>query len=295
MDFRQICTLLDSLQKSGYEILSISGGEPLVYSHIDEIIDYAHSIGLRVNLITNGMIIDRLIEVAPKINIFAISIDGTEAKHDLLRNQKGAYSTLINNFRILNEHAIPFGLAFCATKENLANLTDVYDLALEHHAVLLQIHPLVKIGRGEKIDEICLSDQEIDKLFLTAKLLEEASKGTGLAIQLDVLPKNALESAQSCLFSATNEESISDFINPLVITEKGEILPYAYGIDNTYSLGTIDESWDKIVQKYKQEDFYKIKHLVINSFNEFQNSDKKIIDWYYSIVHLSRSQEVAFP
>jgi len=84
--------------------ISISGGEPLLYNGIDEILDYLHRKGLSTTLTTNGTLIDRhLLSILKNIERLKISIDGPEEIHDKLRGIKGTYKKVIHNIEMLNK------------------------------------------------------------------------------------------------------------------------------------------------------------------------------------------------
>ena len=290
IDVKHIRLILRTLKLDGYEVLSVSGGEPLVYKKLDEIIDYANQIGMSVSLITNGMLLNRMMDVSSKINMFAISIDGTQEKHDKLRNKQGCFATLEKNLKKLNENLISFGLVFCVTKDNIDNLTDVYEISVKYKAKLLQLRPLVNTGRGKTMNEYCLSTEDINRLYLIAKLLEQAS--SDISVHIDLLPKSSVEYFRNPPHSSINNDVISNYVNPIVITEKGEILPYAYGIDSYFSLGNVYQSWEEIMANYKNNNYLKIKNLVMASFDEFFESNNKIIDWYQLLISLSSSYRV---
>lgn len=279
--------LLMNLQKNGYEILSISGGEPLVYSKIDELINFSKEIGLKVNLITNGMLLNRVIDISSKVSMFAISIDGSEENHDATRNKTGAFIKLEENIKILSNLKIPFGLAFCVTKKNIKDLMCFYDFATKYNAKLLQLHPLASIGRGKEINKLALSSKELERLYLTAKLLEEASLEGGVKVQIDLLPKNSIIHFRSVHNQLSNSDPISHQINPIVITENGNIIPFAYGVSDKFKLGNIEQPWKEIENNYKKTNFYKIKSLVQDNFNQCQKSGEKVHDWYQSLVKCS--------
>ena len=289
LDIESIFSLLVNLKSSGYEVLSISGGEPLIYKYIVKLIDFASKIDLKVNLITNGMLINKIFEVSSKVSMFAISLDGMNENHDKMRNKQGCFSKLELNIKKLKERAIPFGLVFCVTSENICDLMDIYEFSVKYGAKLLQLHPLVQIGRGKIIDKHCLLPDQLNRLYLTSKLLEQANVDCSLTVQVDLLPKNHIAQARSCYFNAKNSDRISEYVNPIVITEQGELFPYTYGMNKSYSLGNIRQPWDDIVNRYKDDTFFKINDLVTKSFDEFTSSDHKIIDWYYLLTDLSNS------
>lgn len=78
--------------------MDITGGEPSIHPHIREIVEYAVSKGLKVCMITNGMIsndkLNSLIESG--ISEFLVSRHGLQGTHDFVTNHEGAYARQYN-------------------------------------------------------------------------------------------------------------------------------------------------------------------------------------------------------
>lgn len=72
--------LLAKKVKWKFARINISGGEPLIVKHIDDLIGYAHSIGFKVSLITNGSLLNRKLirKIIPFLDNFGLSIDACE-------------------------------------------------------------------------------------------------------------------------------------------------------------------------------------------------------------------------
>jgi radical SAM protein with 4Fe4S-binding SPASM domain len=106
LSLQQIKKLIDDLAKSGVKVLTLHGGEPLVHPEIYEISKYAASMGLMVNFITNGVLlneknIDSIIDA--KINGLTISIDGPEKIHDEVRGMEGTFKKIEQGLNIIRE------------------------------------------------------------------------------------------------------------------------------------------------------------------------------------------------
>lgn len=97
----EIFKIIDCLSSNGVKQLGITGGEPLLYPDIEEIINYAISIGLNIYLSTNCdyyFTYAKLIK--EKISIIGIPIDGSNAEtHDYLRG----HGSFENIKRVLND------------------------------------------------------------------------------------------------------------------------------------------------------------------------------------------------
>ena len=60
--------------------INFAGGEPTLYEHLDELIDYASSLGLSVSIVTNGSLLtpERICSWQGKISCIGISIDSID-------------------------------------------------------------------------------------------------------------------------------------------------------------------------------------------------------------------------
>ena len=73
----------------------LSGGEPLLYPNILDLIEELTSHSIRVGISTNGTLIDRNLAVKLKkrgVGYVGISLDGPEKLHNYLRNSSSAFS-----------------------------------------------------------------------------------------------------------------------------------------------------------------------------------------------------------
>jgi MoaA/NifB/PqqE/SkfB family radical SAM enzyme len=90
-----IVSLLNSLKKLHTKRVILSGGEALLNRHVFEFCDILKSHGLKITLLTTGMSLHQHAEsVCRVMDEVIVSLDGDEARHDEIRNIKGAYSEL---------------------------------------------------------------------------------------------------------------------------------------------------------------------------------------------------------
>ena len=98
----------------GYRQLAVSGGEPLLYAHLPELLARGRDLGMLNTVTTNGMLIrpDRWRRLAPLIDILAVSIDGREAEHDQIRRRERGLSQKLSQIsRFVGNQAYPLALS----------------------------------------------------------------------------------------------------------------------------------------------------------------------------------------
>jgi len=123
--------IINSAAKLGIEYLEITGGEPFLHKDLFEVIDYAHSKEIKINITTNGLLIkENLTRIAKsKINHISISIDGLEKTHDQLRNQQGTYKRTLEGIELLKEQCrnVKISINFVVTNKNVYELKQAFD------------------------------------------------------------------------------------------------------------------------------------------------------------------------
>lgn len=135
-------------------VVVFTGGEPFLRKDIFEIIDYSVSLKLKVEVVTNGSLINNQ-AIAQRIigsglkNI-AISLDGVDpATHDYIRGSNGAHKEAIEALNFLCQEKRSRGsgpqvsIWTTVMRENIAQLYDMIFLAKELGVECLVYHPVI--------------------------------------------------------------------------------------------------------------------------------------------------------
>ena len=76
----------------------LMGGEPLLYKNFDKLFALTQKHGFKVQIVTNGVLLDRYLEQISKTDTtITISLDGLENTHDAIRNKKGTFKKVMEN------------------------------------------------------------------------------------------------------------------------------------------------------------------------------------------------------
>lgn len=149
--------LLENISATGSPIIILTGGEPLLRKDIFELAEYGDSLGLRMVMAPNGTLVTK--ENAAKIKKagikrISISIDGSHEKsHDEFRGVTGAFKGAMQGIENAKNTGIDFQINTTITQDNLNELPDILNLAVEIGAVAHHIFLLVPTGRGKYIAE----------------------------------------------------------------------------------------------------------------------------------------------
>ena len=161
--------LIEELADANVVALAFSGGEPLLRSDFYELAAYAQSLGIYVALATNGTLITK--EVAKRlkeinISYVEISLDGASAKtHDEFRGIPRIFDRTIEGIKNCVEVGLYTCIATTATKFNLNEIQETYELALSLGCKRQMIFNFVPTGRGVHMADLDLSPEKREQLL----------------------------------------------------------------------------------------------------------------------------------
>ena len=236
--------VLDDAVAQGYRRLAISGGEPLMYRGLSEVVQHAHDLGMSTTLTTNGMLLTpvRVEALAPFIEGVAVSVDGKPDSHDHIRGRAGAFEAMRARLSHLRNAGVTFGFIFTLTQHNLHELPWVAEFAVREGASQLQIHPVEAAGRGSTLMPGAAPDEhERAWAFLLMSRLAAQYRGT-LSIQLDFVDRMSLATDPSLILadaSPSSDALLSDWLDLLVLESDGTMVPLQYGFPRDFALGNI--------------------------------------------------------
>ena len=244
LDPQRILTALPRLRAEGYEVISLSGGEPLLYPALAEFCAEARHLGFRLSAISNGFKVRASnAAVLDGLDALAISFDGMEAEHLAMRRHPRAWSAAMQALETLRDMGKPAAAAFTVSHNSLSDVPEFVEFAAGLGVRAVQLRPLVAAGRAVGgADAACLNEGEQRRLWLMAQTLGLAYEGE-VAVHVDLAPAAALVAdagAWAGLLAATTGSSLSDQVNPLVITPEGLMKPFTYDFPPAFDLGPIE-------------------------------------------------------
>lgn len=295
-----VALLIDAIDDAaalGYGVVSLSGGEPLLYPHLLELLDHAGRRGLFRTFTTNGTLLDerRLASLRDRVDLLAISVDGPPAAHDALRGE-GAFAAMHRHLAGLRRSDIPFGFIFTLTQSNVADLREVAQLAQDEGARLLQIHPLEEQGRAAS-ELIDATPDAIEGALahLHALHIERAAAG-GLFVQVDLVNRPTLLARPELLYADDTLDAhapLSHVVSPLIIEADASVVPLQYGIARRYALGNLREHrLARLAERWQQRGFANYRALCRAVWAAASAPDgPPYLNWFDAIGRASRSAE----
>lgn len=241
-----LCGALSDARNEGYTVVSVSGGEPLMYAGLKNVLQHAHECGLVTTVTTNGMLLNdrRLAQLQGVVDLLAISLDGVPSSHNRMRSSEHAFPMMEQRLEGVRRSGIPFGFIFTLTQHNIHELDWVAAFALEHGATLLQVHPLEIVGRAEAQLPTSGPDS-VEAGFAYLEVLRiQAEVGDRLHLHLDLADQQAfLAEPERAYAGDTTQDALdrrlADLTSPLVIEADGTVVPLQYGFVCRYALGNL--------------------------------------------------------
>jgi Fe-coproporphyrin III synthase len=295
LDFVRLERLLPLLKAEGYEMISISGGEPLLYPHLVPLLDFAHDLGFRVGMITNGTLSSKSFDgVFSKLDALAISFDGMEASHNRMRDKADAFARASQTMQDLARSGLSVAAAVSLTRESIHELADLTYYLASLGATAIQVRPTVPVGRGVNLKAASgFSDANCARMFLVVLALRQELREQ-VAIHCDVAPTSYLWEQRhdyDFLLKGTaqdfSRQLLSNLVNPLVISEQGMLKPIAFDFNSSFDIGVIETVLKEDFSNYKTKGVFQFQKLIHEAINLLKRNDS-FVDWFDHCTRLSQ-------
>ena len=183
--------LIDKLEAMKVFHISFSGGEPLVRKDLFELLEYASTKRIGIELLTNGTLVtEKTIEHLQRTNIFLVqvSVDGIGPTHDDFRGIKGAYDRAVNAIRLLRNAGYEVVVSTAVTRRNVDQVPEIIDRAIELGVNAYKTTLFMPAGRAgmSDVEDLLMTPADTSRfaLMLSEK---KASVGDRIHISNEVL------------------------------------------------------------------------------------------------------------
>ncbi len=128
LDTNSILSIIDQFSRLGGQIVSLTGGEPLLRDDIGVIVDYLAKKNMLVRLNSNGSLFPQKLNELKRLDEIKLSLDGTEENHDRVRGAN-SYSEVMKAARLAKDNNIGVAFNTVLSKYNLNDIDFVLDIA----------------------------------------------------------------------------------------------------------------------------------------------------------------------
>lgn len=235
---------IDEANQLGIKSVQFSGGEPLLYPHIADVLQSATGKSFSLAVSTNGTLIDdESAKLLSESNARIVtSIDGPEEYHDRFRGKKGSFKKTVDGVARLVSRGVPVKIVTTVCDDSLKYIDWCADLAYEMNVNNLQFQPLESVGRGEEIAGQRLPPEKLTDLFIQLNDLAAFYSQKGLQITMTYKSRDFMI-AHPCTAFVCNGKNchrgVEKELKKIVIREDGSILPELVDIDRQFAIGNL--------------------------------------------------------
>ncbi|MGD9080800.1 MAG: radical SAM protein [Desulfobacterales bacterium] len=111
--------------------LTLTGGEVTLHPELEKLIDFSISQGLKVSLISNGILIRKQLSAIKKLYDLNITLDAVDFQ-SFARNRGGTekqWDRIMEGLNTLKDHGIKFTVSFLVTRKNIDELFQLIEFA----------------------------------------------------------------------------------------------------------------------------------------------------------------------
>lgn len=290
-----LCHALCVLRAEGYTMISLSGGEPLLYQHLHSVIKRSRELGFRLTMISNGLLaIDRIDAIASLLDGIAISFDGLAASHNRMRGRPDAFERACASVHKLAAIGRPVAAAISLTRQVIPELPDLADHLVSLGVRALQIRPVARAGRARSlVDSSFYNTSDYTRLFLVVLALKQELPAE-IRVHCDLAPAEGLwqqRGAYDALLRMSEtigpeDRPLAELVNPIVVTETGLLKPIAYDFDGRFDLAAINGLSSDRLRYYKQQHLPRLQALIAYALAALRGRHE-LIDWFDHCTRLS--------
>ena len=283
----------------GIATLYVTGGEPLLYPHLEEVIHTAaEDARLAITVCTNGTLVKRahvalLRDAKARVNI---SIDGTADFHDAFRGLPGAFQASAQGLHLFVEEGVPVTVVMSMTRHNRHMLPSLVEWAADAGVNQFRVQPLLKLGRGTAISDERLSDPEMNRVLLQLSDLANTYSSRGLkcglvGASLRFLRKHPC-GAYVCNGTGCHRR-VAQEIKKIVIREDGMILPEITNLNRRFAIGNLsDGPLSSLVTRYFDTGYEQFDLLCRSTYSEVLPTwSSEFVPWDQIVAERSRTWE----
>ncbi|MGA3093975.1 MAG: radical SAM protein [Dehalococcoidales bacterium] len=193
--------MIEDLADFGVPVILFSGGEPLMRADLFGLAQYAHALGIRVALSTNGTLVTpQAAEQIMQIGFaeVGVSLDGIGANHDRFRGKARAFQEALSGIRNCVALGLRVSLRLTMTRYNYQEIPAILKLTEDEGINRICFYHLAYAGRGGNlqaqdlthtesravVDTICEQAQSMHRRGLPKEILTVGNHADGVYLYL---------------------------------------------------------------------------------------------------------------
>jgi len=188
--FEPLKKTIREAESLGLQGVKLTGGEPLLYRLLEELIRFLHSRGLEIYMETNGTLFSKtLLDVfkAARVAQISVSLDAAEAEvHDAIRGVPGGFQRTCEGLRLLSDTGLNVQIIMTLQQRNRWEIPGMIALCEKLNAGSLKINPTIPCGRGQGVFDRKENLELEDLMGLYRQVEKDKQRVAGLEIIFDL-------------------------------------------------------------------------------------------------------------
>ncbi len=170
---KECIKLCEDLAELRCNDVSLMGGEPFLRNDWPQVAQCITDLGMNLNFVTNGILIDKYIDDIAKYNpkVVGISLDGTEQTHDRIRGKSGAFKKANNSIDLLIDRGIQATAITTVSKINFKDLHALKDVIYKK-GCNWQIQVAMPFGNFDKRHLLTKEEYYAVALFISSQRIK---------------------------------------------------------------------------------------------------------------------------
>lgn len=299
LDVLKLKEIITQLEEVGYNVISLSGGEPFMYRQLLELLEHTKSLGFFNSITTNGMLLrsDNSKRILKLTDLIAISIDGKPKRHDELRGLTGAFEKMQAGIEIVRSNVENFGFIHTVFPNSWQIMPWLVEFVLQNDGKLLHLHPLEIAGRAvDTLAHTRFDALSLHKIYIAFHYLKNYY-ANDLFMQLDLLHRDNIIDNPNFIFHQTSlpdftAEDFSNIFKELIIDEKGDIIPVAHGCSQFFKIGNIYQniSCRQMITDFMDQKMDALIDLYNDTYNAILTDEsQEIFNWSEMVINRSHA------
>jgi SynChlorMet cassette radical SAM/SPASM protein ScmF len=157
LDLELFKSIIDQAKPLGLAGVKLTGGEPLLHPHINEILEYIQAEDLRLTVETNGVLCTPELAkkmAAGKDTFVSVSLDGAEVEtHEWVRGVTGCFEAALKGIQNLAELGLRPQVIMTIMRHNKEEVEQVVRLAERLGAGSVKFNIVQPTARGERMHD----------------------------------------------------------------------------------------------------------------------------------------------
>lgn len=180
------------------QMVWLSGGEPLAHPQFEQLVDIVKSKGLDLKTSTNGVFIERKIDILKEFDFVNVSMDGFD--HESFGKYRAGtpaeFDKIVHGLSLLKENNIPFSNSFILSMENLHEANLMLEFATTTKPNLVVFHNMNPHG-SEDFTSLLGGNEEVQQMLRNITSRTDYPFDLELPVLFDTTSKNFVE--QKCI------------------------------------------------------------------------------------------------